>query len=455
MAPTPWATPEQTAFLQAWLPIYVQRQAEQKLSLFWPSMEEAWFQKYPEQAALDLPLPTDQNKRALEPEERVKLQKALEGRKGQLANWFRNHCKKMGNPVANKAMVERIFRFSGGPKKRRLHHAIELFQTRNPELIKEALTKAGYDLLNSKQDPDEPDDWTDESADTPEARTKRKKSVRMRVRTRVIRDLFNDASEEELAAIKEDLETPAGNDFEACCVEFDKNVIQPFQDFLRICFGEEDSTNWKLPALLEPTMDDTPVLRIPVTEPAPEPETTTSKKSKSKKSKKSMSDSKSKKSKKSNATAAVTVSKEDAQPMIEANNSDGESLPPSSRCVSPDAAGDYFDDASPRHDDDMADDFTQTANADAVAPPSSSPETTSLTPPSLWPAGMTAPLPPQVAETIATLERGGSSNNATMAIDPRLLEPQPLDFTVTPTPPPPKTRPTYKGSGFTPTTLGG
>ena len=98
-------------------------------------------------------------------------------------------------------------------------------------------------------------------------------------------------------------QTPAGNDFEACCVEFDKNIIQPFQDFVRICFSTSVHVprlkldiDWRrtdgedTAALALPTSmtidDDTPVHRVAVLDSVEEPENAkTSKPKKSKKSK--------------------------------------------------------------------------------------------------------------------------------------------------------------------------
>ncbi|KAJ6452848.1 hypothetical protein C8R45DRAFT_1193548 [Mycena sanguinolenta] len=94
MAPPSWATPEQTVFLESWLPIFIQRQAETKLPQFWPALQEAWFKKFPERAALGLPMPTDPNKRDLTEEEKAELSKAIAKRKGRLENWFRNHGRK-------------------------------------------------------------------------------------------------------------------------------------------------------------------------------------------------------------------------------------------------------------------------------------------------------------------------------------------------------------------------
>ncbi|KAK6969169.1 hypothetical protein R3P38DRAFT_2814910, partial [Favolaschia claudopus] len=88
-------------------------------------------------------------------------------------------------------------------KGKRAHCPVEVFQLRNRDIVKEALTAAGYDELLAENIEDDEDDWTDESEDTPAARSKRKKSVLMQLRTRVIARLFAEADEEERSAVEE------------------------------------------------------------------------------------------------------------------------------------------------------------------------------------------------------------------------------------------------------------
>jgi hypothetical protein len=57
MAPPRWTTANQRAYLELQMSDYIRRQAQKKLHLFWPPMEEGWFHLFPEQAALGLPLP--------------------------------------------------------------------------------------------------------------------------------------------------------------------------------------------------------------------------------------------------------------------------------------------------------------------------------------------------------------------------------------------------------------
>lgn len=54
-----WTTPAQQAFLQLQVNDYIERHAQKKLHLFWGPMQEAWFHRFSEHAALGFPLPSD------------------------------------------------------------------------------------------------------------------------------------------------------------------------------------------------------------------------------------------------------------------------------------------------------------------------------------------------------------------------------------------------------------
>jgi hypothetical protein len=60
---------------------FIKRQAESKLHLFWATMQEAWFQKHPEEHNLGLPLPTDADARDLTSDELTRLGAAITARK--------------------------------------------------------------------------------------------------------------------------------------------------------------------------------------------------------------------------------------------------------------------------------------------------------------------------------------------------------------------------------------
>ncbi|KAJ6566707.1 hypothetical protein B0H19DRAFT_1066991 [Mycena capillaripes] len=325
MAPQPWSTPEQRTFLDSWMPDFIKRQAEGKLTLFWAPLLEAWFRRWPEHTLLGLPMPNDRSARPLTVQETETLGAAIVVRKGRLENYFRNNRRKIGNANtpggasaststgATGLALQNLF-LQNAPKRRRAHQPIEVFQKHNKAAIREALDEAGYNTLNEEKMADDVDDWADESEDTAAARIKATKSERMCLRTRVVQALWAEASVEEREAVeaevtREKLEiydqeiaadrftasgertpaqfqeaidaldgilahlhkatynasgwvgmtivggpnprhdgelsfkiacfgkTPAGNDFEESCVDFDKNIAEPFEAFLRSSFS--------------------------------------------------------------------------------------------------------------------------------------------------------------------------------------------------------------------------
>ncbi|KAJ7768985.1 hypothetical protein B0H16DRAFT_1716183 [Mycena metata] len=193
MAPKSWATSEQAAWLHTWMPEVIRRQAEHKLHLFWPSMLEAWVRKWPEHAALGLPLPSDPAARALTANELATVGAAIKERKNKLENWFRYQRNKVnrangGTTTAasgsTAARIQAMFNFAA-PKRRRVHQPVEIFQRRNPQFV-------------TTPSPVNPG--------TPEAQRKSLKSQRMRLCTRVVTGLWQDVNDEERAAVMAELE---------------------------------------------------------------------------------------------------------------------------------------------------------------------------------------------------------------------------------------------------------
>ncbi|KAJ7145478.1 hypothetical protein C8R46DRAFT_1232033 [Mycena filopes] len=215
MAPKTWTTPEQHAWLTARMNQFISRQAEHKLHLFWPAMNEGYFRVWPEHVQLGLPLPTDPLARALTPEENTTLGVAVKAKKGQLENWFRYQRNKLaragkkdnvgGAPIKGSiaANIQAMFNLTHS-KRTRVHQPVEIFQKRNGALIQAALTAEGYDDITDEADA--PDDFTDEAAGTPAAVEKSAKALRMRVRTRVVAALWQEADDKEKAAVQEVIE---------------------------------------------------------------------------------------------------------------------------------------------------------------------------------------------------------------------------------------------------------
>jgi hypothetical protein len=83
MAPKPWATSAELAFLHSKMPRYIELQGEGKLHLFWPSLHEAWFREFPEEPRLALPTPgTGGDAAPLTATQLVDLGAAITTRKG-------------------------------------------------------------------------------------------------------------------------------------------------------------------------------------------------------------------------------------------------------------------------------------------------------------------------------------------------------------------------------------
>ncbi|KAJ7347693.1 hypothetical protein DFH08DRAFT_960128 [Mycena albidolilacea] len=155
-------------------------------------MQEAWLQKYPEEHNLGLPLPTDTDTRDLTSDELTRLGAAITARKAQLENWFRNHCKKIGNangPAAGAmmALVQWILKLS-----------IDALETMLAEVHKAIFLATGWTPFTLVGGP----------------------NPRMGGDLTLKVLCFN--------------QTPGGNDFEESCIEFENDILKPFQDFLHL-----------------------------------------------------------------------------------------------------------------------------------------------------------------------------------------------------------------------------
>ncbi|KAJ7114637.1 hypothetical protein C8R43DRAFT_1138296 [Mycena crocata] len=332
MAPKHWATEEQRQWIDEKMPEFIRRQAEGKLYLFWPPMQEEFFRRWSQYRELRLPKPNGPGARPLTAGELSRLGDTISEKKRQLENSFRNNSKKYGNahaPGGSSSVAavatRRVFMLNV-PRRQRAHQPIELFQKRNPEVIRVALSQEGYDQMNEAAMAADVEGWEDEPDDTSQTRIKRTKADRMRLRTRVVRALFDAASEEEHADIAAEIEqekeqirqnnsdaekareaglqsttpqqrqeavdvldsayselhkgtyaaagwvgmsivggpnprlggelsykvvcfgrTPAGNDFEQACPDFETNIEQTFETWLRAIFSPEQRAACALP----------------------------------------------------------------------------------------------------------------------------------------------------------------------------------------------------------------
>ncbi|KAJ6449176.1 hypothetical protein DFH09DRAFT_1352745 [Mycena vulgaris] len=209
MAPPPWTTPEELEWLQSKMPEYLILQAETKLWNFWAPMQGGWFRKFPEESRIGLPGVTEGGDAPdLTPEQSSMLTEAVKARKGQLENWFRHHSKKTKTVAAvqrssTDSLDSLLFKKE---VRKRVHHPAEVWQKLHPAEVAAALRDAGYFELNEEHASGEANDWVNESDSTKLARIKAHQSKRMRVWTRVVAALFDQATDEEKASIHEIIE---------------------------------------------------------------------------------------------------------------------------------------------------------------------------------------------------------------------------------------------------------
>ncbi|KAJ7839388.1 hypothetical protein B0H14DRAFT_3698159 [Mycena olivaceomarginata] len=310
----------------SWMSEFIKRQAEGKLHMFWATMQEAWFRTYPEERILGLPLPTDADAdaRVLMPDELTRLGAAITARKGQLENWFRNHRKRLGNangPAAGATMtlVQRILKLSvptldmlaeegyndtPDPTNPRTHpRPSKSAGNRERMRMRTRVVQALWAEAEEEERKAVEEEVEKEKKEMLEEELRREGEVKEAKASNPWEMQEGiDALETMLAEVHKAIFlatgwTPftlvggpnprngrllAGNDFEECCVDFDANVLQPFQDFLRLCYSLADRQACALPHRAPVVSDEPPMQRVLPPEP-PAPEPVKAKKSKKKK----------------------------------------------------------------------------------------------------------------------------------------------------------------------------
>ncbi|KAJ7916074.1 hypothetical protein B0H13DRAFT_2451277 [Mycena leptocephala] len=496
MSPPFWTTPAERAFLEPWMPVYLTLKAEGKIHLFGPQLYEAWFKEHPEHRALGLPLPNARDGRALTQDELANLAAAIQAKKAKRnTDTIREKLAEEGYNELNKEKMaddvddwENEAESTAAARKKctkaeRMRVRTRVVQALWAEASTEERAAVEAEVEREKEEIREEELAAERQAEeNPDERTPRQYQDGI--------DVLEPFLGEAHKAIKDEAGwvgltitggpnprlngglsykivsfgvTPAGHDFEDYCDNFDKNVAEPFEAFLRARFSVAERQARALP---KPD-DDTDEPRLPrehggdVANDAPPP--------KAKKPKRMV------KAKKKTASAAAPTPVAPAATPTEATASVASSPAPppptSSLPVSPavsesesgdsgnilskvcDYANDGLaydaDDSNPLGEDD-GDTYLSGGDlapvSDVRAPPSLDF--------GLWPAGMGAPSSPGTAAAQAMRERGGMPGGATMAIDPRLLgvlssPPSPSPLAPTPMPPRrPVPRPTYAGSIF-------
>ncbi|KAJ7439019.1 hypothetical protein B0H11DRAFT_2254140 [Mycena galericulata] len=215
MAPKTWHDATQRAFFETQMPDFIRRRGEGKLYKFWGPMFAAWFHLFPEQAALGYPVPGTPRAPKLTEEQLAILGNAMVARK-KLENYFRNNCAKVrsGPSAKHEKSVNSLARalFKAKPTRQRVHKPIEVFQMRNKTQIREELTHEGHDSLNEESMAPAVDNWVDEADSVQVSRIKDAAAKRMRLRTKVVKALFAEANDDELAAIAAIIEQEKAGD---------------------------------------------------------------------------------------------------------------------------------------------------------------------------------------------------------------------------------------------------
>ncbi|KAJ6498283.1 hypothetical protein DFH09DRAFT_1103254 [Mycena vulgaris] len=211
MAPQPWTTSTQQAYLALQMPDYIRRQAQKKLHLFWPPMQEGWFSRFSEHAHLGLPLPSDLDAPPLTREQVESLGEAICVRKKQLTNWFRRERNKLrsgkGGPSKTVSPLVKALAKRTQPSGRRAHQAVEVFQMRHKAEIRAELTVLGHDAMNeaARVAAKAQEGKDRETREEQEIAVKLSRSERMTLRGSVVSKLWANASEAERQEVYQEI----------------------------------------------------------------------------------------------------------------------------------------------------------------------------------------------------------------------------------------------------------
>ncbi|KAJ7442103.1 hypothetical protein B0H11DRAFT_2204602 [Mycena galericulata] len=236
-------------------------------------------------------------------------------------------------------------------------------------------------------------------------------------------------------------ETPAGNDFEDSCVDFDKNVVEAFEAFLRNCYSLDECRSRAFMARPDAAHEPRLERVAPAISESASAEEKKAKKPKCVRRKK-------------NAKSAAIVPQLPSS-LLATNDgalaNDGlasNSVLPSDDNLSTPGDVDYFEGSDSPPDDMGGEDVVGTPFS--PLPPQPLMDMQPGTQP--WPPGMSPPLTPAQAAAIALLERGGIlGDGPTMAIDPQLEALSVSSHLLLPPTVYPWTLPAFSGTASTPT----
>ncbi|KAJ7774527.1 hypothetical protein DFH07DRAFT_952237 [Mycena maculata] len=258
--------------------------------------------------------------------------------------------------------------------------------------------------------------------------------------------------------------TPAGHDFADSCVDFEKNIADPFDAFLRQCSTARDRRVLALTTAAPASSEDVPIPlpRLAASLPAQETAVKATKINSKYKTKKRQASSPAiveevvanaeggvPEEPESGVAAMAAVEEEESSGAVSGLTSTSLSEEDDDAWLASAATKDLAYSAGATFD--TTDDFfgDEQQSDDLFFAPVPAPAGKELSSP--WPLGMGPPLAPEEAAAIARMERGGiPGGGATMAIDPQLTalstvaDSSPTDLPVKPYP---QLRPPYAGAG--------
>ncbi|KAJ6626303.1 hypothetical protein B0H10DRAFT_2211191 [Mycena sp. CBHHK59/15] len=377
---------------------------------------EAWFSKFPMHAKLGLPIPT-------ELEDSPVLTDAQLQVLGDAMTKQKKVCDASGAKSKTGFDIDgQGWRTLLKPTRFRRHQPIEIFQKRNKEPIREALTEAGFDGLNEEQVSKTMgiDDWSVPEDEPTPAEYQLAIDETGEVFHRVHELVSHKAGWKgftivggpnprlggalSMKIICEGV-SPAGNDFQAAHASFEESVGIPFQQWLKRVFplAVRRARAVSTPDDAGVDIDEDVVLDEDQQESQPAPKLKKPKRMNKPKGKKA-----------AEATpAAVTPAAS-----TPTDSSDSATIPVPTPAVMPalDSPRDIFDTNTSDSDETLfSSGNTSFHHMDVDPSPLASARNT------CWPEGMPPPTSPGTAAMAAMIERGGLPGGATYAIDPFLL----------------------------------
>ena len=100
-----WTTAEQATFLESKKDAFLKAQANKELALFWPSIDQDWFARWPERE-IAYPAPPGEPAPPLSPAALTDLQKRISARKGVRIYYFTHYVNFTNmSKIANSCLV--------------------------------------------------------------------------------------------------------------------------------------------------------------------------------------------------------------------------------------------------------------------------------------------------------------------------------------------------------------